>query len=290
MGCLLCEGAGFREVVALRGFHIQTCVSCGLTQLYPLPAADTLAALYDDDYYDAGGDKGYNRYVAHEAEYRATFLDDLRRIEGQFPEGKKLRILDVGCGPGAFLAAALERGHDAVGVDIIESIVEDANRRFPGRVFCGRMEDVPDFAAEPFDVVFASHVIEHIATPIAFTRLCTALLRDNGILVYVTPNIRSWLARLSGRRWVSFKVPEHVTYYNPETIGDLFSRSGLQLAAVDSAYEFHNVEFLAERVRKLIRPLDRVVPHIEKTAALRGRVVKVTSGSMRAIGRDSRNG
>jgi 2-polyprenyl-3-methyl-5-hydroxy-6-metoxy-1,4-benzoquinol methylase len=285
VGCLLCGGTRFTPRFAHSGYTVQTCGDCGLTQLFPPPDDATIAGLYGADYYDSESGRGYAGYAAQEVEHQATFRDDLRRIQSFFPETRKLRILDVGCGPGAFLSVALEAGHDAIGIDIIPSVVEQAQRRFAERVHLARVADVPQFTPEPFDVVYASHVIEHIPDPIAFTEACASLLRDDGLVVFVTPNIRSWLARLSGRRWVSFKIPEHVAYYEPMTIAHLFLRSGLQPVVTDSAYEHHNLEFLAERVRRLVRPLDRLVPPIERTAPLRGRVLKVTSGSMRAIAR-----
>jgi len=136
-----------------------------------------------------------------------------------------------------------------------------------------------------FDVIFASHVIEHIAAPTDFSRQYGGLLREGGLLVFVTPNIRSVLANLSGRRWVSYKVPEHVAYYSPQTIREMFTRSGLETVAIESAYEYHNLEFLAQRVRKLIRPMDRFIPAIERLPAFRDTVFRITSGSMRVFAR-----
>ncbi|GAB2609501.1 class I SAM-dependent methyltransferase [Pseudactinotalea suaedae] len=46
--------------------------------------------------------------------------------------GPTLRVLDVGCGSGTLLAAAVERGADAVGVDIAPGMAEAAQARVPG--------------------------------------------------------------------------------------------------------------------------------------------------------------
>jgi 2-polyprenyl-3-methyl-5-hydroxy-6-metoxy-1,4-benzoquinol methylase len=288
-GCILCGGADFVPRFDRQEFSVKACGQCGLVQLHPRPGDETIAELYDAEYYETADGKGYSNYTARESEYRATFADDLRRIESHFGGRGPLRILDVGCGPGAFLSVALGAGHDVFGMDIIPSVVDQARVRFPGRVFLGALDDVRGALPAPFDVVFASHVIEHVTAPVAFTRTCAELLRSGGALVYVTPNVRSWLALISGRRWVSFKFPEHVAYYDPATIARLFKRSGLELAEIGSAFEYHNVEFLAERARKLVRPIDRLVPPIERVEAIRRRVIKVTSGSLRAIARKPRD-
>ena len=285
---MLCRGERFAERFSSGGHRIERCLACGLVQLHPLPSPEVIAALYGDHYYAGDGGTGYRDYLAHEPGHRATFEADLRRMEGFFPAGRSLRVLDVGCGPGVFVTAALAAGHDAYGVDLVASAVEHAQRRHPGRVALGGIEAAADLGGTPFDVVFASHVIEHLAEPLAFTARCRELLGPGGLLVCVTPNVRSWLARLSGRRWVSFKIPEHLAYYDPDTIRRLLTTAGFETLAVDPAYEHHTVAFLAERVRSLVRPLDRVVPPVERAPWLRDRVVRVTSGSLRAIARARR--
>lgn len=254
-------------------------------QLHPLPSAEVVAALYDEHYYAGHGGTGYQEYVAREADYRATFEADLRRIEACFARRRRLRILDVGCGPGVFLSACLAAGHEAFGVDLVAQAVEHAQRRHPGRVRHGGVEEAAAFGTAPFDVVYASHVIEHVAEPVAFTRRCRDRLGPDGLLVYVTPDVRSWLARLSGRRWVSFKIPEHLAYYDRATLARLFSGAGLEPVALEAAYEHHHLGFVAERVRSLVRPLDRLVPPLERLPGLRARVLRVPSGSLRAIAR-----
>ncbi len=44
-------------------------------------------------------------------------------------EREPMRILDIGCGPGYFLAAAMTCGHDAYGVDIPQEMMTSVERR-----------------------------------------------------------------------------------------------------------------------------------------------------------------
>jgi SAM-dependent methyltransferase len=150
-------------------------------------------------------------------------------------------------------------------------------------VFRGGIDDTPEIAGEPFDVIYASHLIEHLLAPVAFLRSAARLLRPGGLIVLVTPNIKSLLARVSGPRWVSFKIPEHVCYYDPATMTELLRRSGYTPRAIDSAYQYYALPFVASRLRELLQPLSRLVPPIERWAVLRERALRVTSGSMRVI-------
>lgn len=282
VACIMCATSGpFRPRTAKDGYGIEECPECGLVQLVPTPTPETLRALYEEESYFGGeGDSGYSQYESQETEYLATFREDVRRIAEFVPQG---RILEVGCGYGYFLKCALDAGYDAYGIDLSPAAVERAAQLYPGRVFQGLLEEAPEIEGQTFDVIFASHLIEHITDPAAFLRTAARFLRPGGLVVMVTPNIKSLLARVSGRRWVSFKIPEHVSYYDPETITDLLSRTGFTVRAVDPAYQYYAVPFVTSRVRELLHPMSRLVPPVERLSLLRERRIRVTSGSMRVL-------
>jgi 2-polyprenyl-3-methyl-5-hydroxy-6-metoxy-1,4-benzoquinol methylase len=263
------------------GARIVRCNHCGLTQLDPLPSAEELESLYTDGYFEGvGTEVGYEEYAKQEREYLATFADDVRRISEFVSSGT---VLDVGCGFGYFVRRALESGFDAYGVDLSAEGIREASKHAPGRVFCGTPANVEQLSGRRFNVIFASHLIEHIPEPAPFVADLVSRLEVGGILVLVTPNIESLLARLSGPRWVSFKIPEHVAYYTPSTLTSLVTGAGLRVQAIDSAYQYYALPFLMSRVRKLIHPLGKLVPHFENWPVFRGRMPRVTSGSMRMI-------
>jgi SAM-dependent methyltransferase len=280
---VLCGGDAFRDRYEIAGHAIRDCRACELTQLHPMPPRALLDELYGDDYFESDDDgRGYGDYASQEPEYLATFADDVDRIRDFTPSG---RLLEVGCGFGYFLEVAARAGFDVRGVDASRRAVDESSRRFPGRVFPGAVGDVPELAEQRFDVIFAAHLIEHISEPRPFVADLASRLATNGLLVLVTPNVRSLLARISGRRWVSFKIPEHVVFYSPETIGRLLRECGLDVLAVDPAYQYYRLPFLMSRVRQLVRPADRLIPPFERLPALRERMLRVTSGSLRVIAR-----
>ena len=280
--CILCAETGpFRSRGTKDGYGIEECLSCGLVQLVPTPTPETLRALYEGDSYFGGeAATGYSEYEDQEQEYLATFREDVRRIREFVPSG---RILEVGCGYGYFLQCALDAGYDAYGIDLSPAAVKWASTRHPGRVFCGLLEEVPEIQDQKYDVIFGSHLIEHLTEPSEFLREASRLLRPGGLVVMVTPNIKSLLSRVSGSRWVSFKIPEHVSYYDPATITKLLNRTGYTVRAVDSAYQYYALPFVSTRIRELLHPVSRIVPPIERLRPLRNRKIRVTSGSMRVV-------
>jgi len=90
-------------------------------------------------------------------------------------------------------------------------------------------------SAEPWDVVFAGDLVEHLSNPGRFFACCRQNLSDGGRLVLTTPNTYSFakLARVAARRTNEPPVnPEHTCYYTPATLGQLASRYGFRLVTV----------------------------------------------------------
>lgn len=285
-GCLGCGGQELRLLYHLPdkgNARIVVCVACDLAQLEELPSPEEIESLYAEGYFEGvGNDAGYEEYANQEKEYLATFDDDVNRIRDFATEGS---VLDIGCGYGYFVRRALAAGFDAYGVDFSSDGIREAEKHAPGRVFRGTVDEVEALADRKFDVIFASHLIEHIPEPRPFIETLARRLNEGGIVMLVTPNIESWLARVSGRRWVSFKIPEHVAYYTPTTIGQLLEAAGLEVVAIDPAYQYYRLPFLMSKIRQLVDPIGRLVPGFEHWAGMRDRMLRVTSGSLRVIAR-----
>ena len=72
------------------------------------------------------------------------------------------RVLDIGCGTGAFIYCLAERGYRAVGVDFSSSMLRAAKKSTPGRSIELVQGDVTkglDFPAKSFDLVLSSYVL-----------------------------------------------------------------------------------------------------------------------------------
>jgi 2-polyprenyl-3-methyl-5-hydroxy-6-metoxy-1,4-benzoquinol methylase len=88
---------------------------------------------------------------------------------------------------------------------------------------------------EPYDVVFAGDLIEHLSNPGQFLECSHRNLVSDGRLVLSTPNTCSFakLARVVARRTNETPVnPEHTCYYTPQTLTHLASRHGVRLVEV----------------------------------------------------------
>jgi 2-polyprenyl-3-methyl-5-hydroxy-6-metoxy-1,4-benzoquinol methylase len=278
--CLLC-GA---PQVARHDFgrhRVMYCAVCALGQLAPLPTATELAALYDSPAYFEGDDAvGYAGYTADAPQLRRTFGAKLAWLARSGPLDA---LAEIGCGPGYLLQVAREAGvRELVGVDHNPWAVDQV-RAAGIEAHRGSVEALP--AGRRYDAVAMLDLLEHVPAPVPFLREVAARLKPGGRLLIMTPNIRSALARLSGRRWVSFKIPEHVVYYSPKSIRLVLARAGFEVTAVRSATQYVTVEFALDRLSHLSPYGTRALRAVLRPLGLERSVVPVTNGSIDVIAR-----
>ena len=136
-----------------------------------------------------------------------------------------------------------------------------------------------------FDAVVMLDLLEHIIDPARFLDTVHARLRPGGRVFIMTPNIRSLLAIVSGRRWVSFKIPEHVYYYSPRSLRRLLGNSAFEVVSCRGTGQYVTVAFLLDRLGRLVPGLTASLGALARTFQLQGRVIFVTNGSLDVVAR-----
>jgi 2-polyprenyl-3-methyl-5-hydroxy-6-metoxy-1,4-benzoquinol methylase len=275
--CPLCGTAPPKRARAdFPPYRVLDCSSCGLRFLSPRVAAADAGRLYEQDAYFEQGSlaRGYASYTALEPFLVETFVRRLRRLR---PPRPGARLLDVGCGPGAGLVAAESLGYEAWGLDPSPAGVAAARRRFGERVRPGTLSDRV-FPEGSFDVV------EHLHDPRRLAGDLDAHLSPGGRVLIATPNCESLLARLSGRRWVSYKVPEHVVFYSPRTLRAAL-RPVFEIEWVRPCGQVASLDFLLERSASALPAGGRILRRLARVPAARRVRLYANSGSMLASGR-----
>lgn len=180
--CALCGGKAFRslygELHTAIGFRYGRCTQCGLVQHIEWRAEEFAHDFYRTRYHQ----------LAHKAAEPLSrgiiFAELLRRLASLVPPG---RLLDVGCGPGDFVAAARVAGWDAEGLEISPDAVEIGRRKHGVPLHCGILQD---FTAESgaYRCITFWNVLDQIADPAGTVRLACALLSGDGLLALRVPN------------------------------------------------------------------------------------------------------
>lgn len=100
------------------------------------------------------------------------------------------RALDVGCGAGLLCEPLARLGAAVTGLDAAqESIaVARAHAELQGLAIDYRAQGVEKLDVEPFDLVTAMEVIEHVADPALFVAHLARMMTPDGLLILSTPN------------------------------------------------------------------------------------------------------
>jgi SAM-dependent methyltransferase len=165
------------------------------------------------------------RLIGRLAPLRGATVDrEIRHLPAS-PGG---RLLDVGCGDGAFIAQMSALGWDAEGIEPDPAAA--ATARATGlRVTEGFLRDLDDDAhAAAFDAITLSHVIEHMHDPAQELAHAHRLLKPGGRLWIATPNLESLGYRRFGRDWLGLDPPRHLVLFTTASLARLLRAAGFE--------------------------------------------------------------
>ena len=149
----------------------------------------------------------------------------MRRSRRRVP-GK--RLLDIGSNIGCLVAAGIEVGLEATGVEVNPVLTQEAQRRYPaGRFLTGFFEEV-GLPQASFHGVYCSEVIEHVIDANRFLKAMSAVMMPGAALYLTTPALREYIRGSDPARWRHFGAPDHKLYFSPGNIRRMLARHGFE--------------------------------------------------------------
>jgi 2-polyprenyl-3-methyl-5-hydroxy-6-metoxy-1,4-benzoquinol methylase len=146
------------------------------------------------------------------------------------------RLLDIGCGNGAFLRAA-SRAWPAWRLSGTEW--SDMNRAtveaIPGvdAFYSGPLAAVPG----RFDIVSMIHALEHIPGPLETLGHVTTLLNPDGLLFVEIPN--------AAANPFDLLVADHASHFSPATLSAMLASAGFEVITLSTAWVTKEISVLA---------------------------------------------
>jgi 2-polyprenyl-3-methyl-5-hydroxy-6-metoxy-1,4-benzoquinol methylase len=188
--CIICQRALFHRGEDFAGKQIYQCRECDYVMTPAAPAEDA-SELYDDPEYFGGWgcnmEFDYERFEPAVHRQVEQYLDYLK----QHTRGKSL--LDVGTGSGLLPHLARQSGYEVEATDLSKHVCDTLPAKAGFRVHHGAIEEI-EFG-RTYDVITMLHVLEHTANPLSTLQRARGILNDEGYVLVVVPNYRSFDTR-----------------------------------------------------------------------------------------------
>jgi 2-polyprenyl-3-methyl-5-hydroxy-6-metoxy-1,4-benzoquinol methylase len=187
----------------------------------------------------------------------------LRRHLPEVPSGSK-RLLDIGCGTGAFTIGAARRGYRSLGLSWDQRNQEVARQR---ALLCKaplaefEVQDVRHLEQRPdlreFDIVVCCENIEHILDDRKLIADMSRCLKPGGTLLLTTPNFHYRpMTRDDDGPCSQVEDGGHVRRgYTGETLGALCASAGLKVSRIE-----YISGFLSQKTTGLMRSASAIHP------------------------------
>jgi len=213
--------------------RVVKCNNCGL--IYANPQINSTAggkmAMEAEEVDLKKVEKQVEDYKPETSQYlqkQYVHLKDFVAILDFFKGKEKGSLLEIGSHAGVFLNAAKERGWDVTGIEPNPLPRIYSEKNFGLKVHPESFEQTT-LKDNTFDVIIATHVIEHIYDPKVFIKKAYDLLKPGGILVLETPTYDSFSFRLLKHRERSVRCPGHIYFYTQKSLADAVKGAGFKV-------------------------------------------------------------
>lgn len=199
---------------------IGRCVGCGLIRTLDPPT--DYEALYTEG----------NRYHTErdgQTPYRLRYEHDWEVAQQRWTKLMSgMRVLDVGCANGAFVAFAATCGARAEGIEVNSLMAAWARERTSCPIYASL-----DVVTGPYDIVTLHDVIEHFQAPDLVCRRIREIIRPGGRLIIDTPDADDPRFAELGMNWHHLKPREHLWFFTEQSLRQLVARAGFLVESVD---------------------------------------------------------
>lgn len=274
---------------AYESFKIVQCEKCGLIYTNPRPTKEVLYKYYYSPDYYTHKKKSFmplqpipHRFISKAKDYCKKIikkiiylsnkkdLSPIHRIMGfllfqgfitHFHTkgrwgliGEKGKLLDVGCGNGAYLYALkndwlIADKIECFGIDIDSKAIENTKKMgIDAKV--ADSENIP-FNESFFDIVAMKHSLEHMPNPAKTFREILRVIKPGGKIIIEVPNIESIGVKLLKDKWAGLDAPRHLYHYSPGTLRKILEKTGFEILAVNKWYGTFRRDISLKRMEQL---------------------------------------
>lgn len=266
--CPACGNEQFNELMRCKDFTVSKsefgivqCTTCALEFTNPRPSQAEIGVYYASADYVSHSDENAPGLINHiYRKVRTITLAQKRKlVEGFLPQ--KGKLLDIGCGTGAFAGHMQQRGWKVEAVEPDQGAAEKARQTQKLQV---HEESWLSGSTDSFDLITMWHVLEHVHGLEERFKQLWQLSTAGGYVVIAVPNPNSIDSKHYGDIWAARDVPRHLYHFPPTMLRKRMEKEGfVAVKTVGMPFDPFYISMLSERYQ---HGRDRIVAAFVKGA------------------------
>lgn len=175
--------------------------------------------------------------------------------------GAGARVIDIGCGDGRHLRAAIDRDCTAIGVDYDAAALRETRRnlltahgsQLTAQLLAADAAHLP-FRDAAFDAAICTETLEHLPDDAAAVREIARVLTSGAPLLGAVPSHFTERVYWALSRGYRTTPGGHVRIYTPRTLADTLGAAGLRVTGVRYTHFIDSIVWLRFCLTDFLRP------------------------------------
>ena len=229
-----------------RGYKIFECKKCDHRFTEINDAENHVAIIYGDQYFFEGK-AGYPNYL-NEKDILYNYGIAYSKIISKYASPG--HVLDIGCAAGFILKGFKDSGWKGSGIEPNETMASYGKKQLNLNITTGNLETFE--SSEKFDLINVIQVIGHFYDLDKAILKISHLLKDDGLVLVESWDMKSSVARLFGKNWHEYSPPSVVQWFSDKTLEDIFEFYGFKLISKGYPPKKINIEHALSLIEEKI--------------------------------------
>lgn len=247
--CSVCQSEELIHFCRSDAYDYKKCSSCGHILLSNPPSEREMEEYYQ--YEEKRSKKELkkvspllflvvtNKTLARFAQYWGGLINKSRGsfVDKYFTDAKPKSVLDIGCGPGGFLAQMSSCGWDVFGTEIGEKLIKMAKVNTKSRNIYKSSTLNRLLRKRKFTAVTLWHVLEHLFKASLLVEDVKKGLSKDSLIIIEVPCGDSLNLKLFKGNWTHLMAPQHLNFWTATSMKKLMEKNSYRI--VNVSYPLH---------------------------------------------------
>ena len=229
-------------------FSVWECSNCTHLFTQNIPAQNEIGKYYKSENYISHTDTqtGVINRLYHLVR-KKTLNGKLHLIQKE-TDKQTGKILDIGCGTGAFLHHMKIAGWESTGLEPDEAARQKAKELY--NISPQPSKELFNLPHHTYDAITMWHVLEHVHQLHGYVAQLKNLITESGSIFIAVPNYTSYDAQQYGNAWAAYDVPRHLYHFSPASMKNLVEQHGLTIKKIKPMwFDSFYVSMLSEKYK-----------------------------------------